>query len=229
MLILGISTATASLSAALWRDGQLLSEMTVLFGRPHAETLLPLVEDLLRDQGVPVSAIDVYACAAGPGSYTGIRIGISVIKGMAYAAGKPAVGISTLRALAWPYASDPGLITCPVLDARNQRIYAAAWRGVECLVPEKNWAASDFLAQVGQIPPEYADFLPNRVLFIGDFPAGPASINRAPAACSMPRASYIAELAEQKILAGFSAAAQDLTPSYLSLSQAERLLGSDNA
>ena len=170
MLILAVNTATPSISAALWQDRRLLAEMTLQASQPHAVTLLPVIQDLLERTSHPATAIDAYACAVGPGSYTGIRIGVSAVKAMAYATGKPAVGISTLQALAWPYAGSGEIIACPVLDARNSRIYAAAWQGGRCLIPEANWLAGDFLDQLRQIPAVAGQPDFSNILLVGSLP-----------------------------------------------------------
>jgi tRNA threonylcarbamoyladenosine biosynthesis protein TsaB len=234
MLILAINTATPSVSAALWQDGRLLSEETGHFGRPHAETLLPLVVELLHGQNLGIPDIGAFACAIGPGSYTGIRIGVSTVMGMAYAAGKPAYGISTLEALAWPYMAVTGHFLCPVLDARGGRVYSSAWRDGECVIPEANREAADLLDQLQKIAAAAQQSSNEKILLIGDsdpvlaaarnagVPAEPAA---APVSCREPRAACIAEIAGIRIAAGLPGPAQELAPRYLSLSQAERLHG----
>jgi tRNA threonylcarbamoyladenosine biosynthesis protein TsaB len=233
MLILAANTATPSLSAALWQDGRLLAELVLDAGRPHAETLLPAISQLLDDAGMDASAIDAYACTVGPGSYTGIRIGVSAIKAMAYASDKPAVGISTLQALAWPYSSCAGLVACPVVDARNHRLYAAAWQGQAMLLPEANRLASDFMEELGSHLPEWKAGR-QEVVLIGCIPAetrqaiekaAAGRVTCAPAAQSWPSAAAVAEIAEKKIRLGQAVPPQDLIPVYLSPSQAERRHG----
>ncbi len=223
MMIIACDTTGAAVSAALWQNGCLLAETTLKSAQPHSVTLLPLIEDLCRRCGVAVQDADALACAIGPGSYTGIRIGVSAMKAMAFAAGKPAIGISTLAAMAWPYAACPDLIICPMLDARNQRIYASAWRdGAEIIAPA-NILAADFV--------ETLRLYKSSVLLVGHQPEAffqscgiPVldGTQIAPAVAALPRAAAIAELAEIQLELGNPGLPQLLMPQYLSLSQAER-------
>lgn len=232
MLILACDTSSPALSAALWRDGRLLAE-TVLqtAARTHSTTLLPLAEDLLQRCGISIRDVDAFACATGPGSFTGIRIGVSSVKAMAYAAGRPAIGVSTLEAMAWPYVNCVGQITCPILDARNQRIFASAWFEGRELLAEDNWLASDFLLAVNGLTAKWAAGAAPSVLVTGFWPgaAGPEnssppapSIRLAPACAGGPRAAAIADIAERRLAAGATGVPQQLMPRYLSLTQAER-------
>lgn len=231
MLILACDTSGPSCSAALWQDNRLLAEMTLQGGPPHAVTMLPLVEEILRRTGKSIQDVGAFACAIGPGSFTGIRIGVSAVKAMAYAAGRPAIGISTLKALAWPYACCAGTIVCSVLNARNNRIFAAAWLDGQPLLAEANWLDTDFLdaleKQLGLIPAASQPAL----LLAGDVPAALTradgsprlpGLRLAPRSSDLPRAAVIAELAGQELLAGAAGSPQQLKPQYLSLSQAER-------
>jgi tRNA threonylcarbamoyladenosine biosynthesis protein TsaB len=233
MLILAVSTATPQLGAAILQDGSLLAETTLQGGQPHAETLMPLLAKMLREQGLDAAAISAFACAAGPGSYTGIRIGVSTVKGLALATGKPAYGVSTLQALAFPYERVPGAVICPLLDARNRRVYAAAWHEGSELLPEANWDWEEFLSRLDALNPEQGA-LPGRCLLVGSLPPALREgldartglrHTMAPAAAAYPRAACIAELAGRLALAGHPGLADDLAPVYLSPSQAERRLG----
>ena len=90
----------------------------------HSKTLLPMAEELLKHCGVSLGDVDVVAVAAGPGSFTGLRIGVSAAKGLAWALDKPCAKVSTLEAMAWNLAALPGQI-CPVMDARRSQVYNA--------------------------------------------------------------------------------------------------------
>jgi tRNA threonylcarbamoyl adenosine modification protein YeaZ len=131
MLVLASDTTGKSLSVALLRDGRLVGETRLDLGYNHAVTHMPQVMNLLKSCEIEIEAIDLFACTNGPGSFTGTRIGISSCKAMAYAAQKPAIGISTLETLAWPWREWPQAIICPLLDARNGRVYAAAYLGTD--------------------------------------------------------------------------------------------------
>ena len=138
MKILGIDTATATASVALVEDGKLLFDEVwpshALYKAPsatdranHAETLLPLVDTLLKKADLSLSQLSALALSIGPGSFTGLRIGLSTVKGLAYGWQIPVVGVPTLLAVAARVTDWEGLI-CPFLDARKKEVYAALFR-----------------------------------------------------------------------------------------------------
>lgn len=124
MLILSFDSTATVASVALWRDGDILSEYTQNIGNTHSVTLLPMAENILKLTGIPVSSIDAFAVSAGPGSFTGVRIGAATVKGLAAADNKPCIGVSTLEALAENLTVCGGYI-CPVMNARRQQVYTA--------------------------------------------------------------------------------------------------------
>lgn len=232
MLILAMDTAGPSVSVALWRDGQLLAETTSQTGQPHSTTLLPLTSSLLEQCGLAAGSPDAYACTVGPGSYTGIRIAVSTIKAMAYAAGKPAYGFSTLAAMAWPYFACPDLLVCPMIDARNNRLFAGAWLNGHEVVPAANCLDTDFVGQLRTLVTNRASGETfSGLLLVGHQPdaffesCGKPVIpgtSQAPALAVRPRAAAVGEMAEIRLLDGESGDPQLLMPQYLSPSQAER-------
>ena len=117
------STAEVS-SVAICKGERLLSEITVNTGNTHSETLLPAVEQALRMAELTVNDIDLFACSTGPGSFTGVRIGVATVKGVAYGKNKPCVSVSTLEALAYNLSGYKG-IACPVMNARRSQVYNA--------------------------------------------------------------------------------------------------------
>ena len=124
MKILSVDSTAITASVAVTENQTLLAEYTVLNGNTHSETLLPMVESALKTLGLRADDIDLFACSAGPGSFTGVRIGAATIKGLAFAKGKPCVGVSTLEALAYNLVGYEGLI-CPVMNARRGQVYTA--------------------------------------------------------------------------------------------------------
>ena len=121
MLILGLESSAKAASAALCRDGELLGQYTQCSGLTHSRTLLPMVEDLLKNTETKLADVDAVAVARGPGSFTGIRIGVAAVKGLCWGAQKPAIGVSTLAAMAWNgVAAGEGSIICCCMDARRQ-------------------------------------------------------------------------------------------------------------
>jgi len=152
MLILAVDTTTPAGSVALLRDGALLAEINAESGLTHSERLLASVESVLGAAKRTLPDIDAFAVAAGPGSFTGIRIGLSTVKSFCFASGKPGVPVSTLEALALKAADAGGRLLCPMLDAKKGEVYAAlfeAGRGrlVE-IIPQGAYRPEAFLARL---------------------------------------------------------------------------------
>lgn len=127
MLTLAFESSAKAASVALLRDGSLISQYSQCSGLTHSRTLLPMAEDLLKNAELTLADIDLFAVAHGPGSFTGIRIGVSTVKGLSWACDKPCVGVSTLESMAWHGLAAGGLI-CPVMDARRQQVYNALFQ-----------------------------------------------------------------------------------------------------
>ena len=127
MLILALESSALTASVAICDGERLLGEYTVNNGNTHSETLLPMAEALLRDLRISISEIDLFAVSVGPGSFTGIRIGVSTLKGLAFGTKKPCIGVSTLEAMAYNLYIPNGLI-CPVMNARRKQVYTALFR-----------------------------------------------------------------------------------------------------
>ena len=126
MLILAMESSAKAASAALVQDGALLAQAFSCSGLTHSRTLLPMAEQVLQTAGAKLADVDCLAVAQGPGSFTGIRIGVSAIKGLAWAAEKPAVGVATLEAMAYNgLAAGEGALVCCCMDARRAQIYNA--------------------------------------------------------------------------------------------------------
>jgi len=124
MLILALESSATPASAAICSDKELLGMYYQNTGLTHSRTLLALTESLLQNIDIPVRDIDLFAVARGPGSFTGVRIGVSAAKGLAWGGDKPVCGVSTLEAMAYQ-APVPGAILCPVMDARRSQVYNA--------------------------------------------------------------------------------------------------------
>ena len=127
MLILAFESSARAASAALVKDGRLISQYSQCSGLTHSRTLLPMGEDMLKNAEMKLSDVDLLVVAHGPGSFTGIRIGVSMVKGLAWAAEKACVGVSTLEALAWHGVAAGGYV-CPVMDARRSQVYNAIFK-----------------------------------------------------------------------------------------------------
>lgn len=124
MLILALDSTAIAASVALVRDGGLIAEYTVNTGLTHSETLLPMVEAVLKMTHTDINDIDAFACNVGPGSFTGVRIGTATVKGLAFGKNKPCVPVSTLDSLARNLSELNGIV-CPVMNARRQQVYNA--------------------------------------------------------------------------------------------------------
>lgn len=221
MLILAFESSAKPASAALVKDGQLLSQYMQCSALTHSRTLLPMAEDMLKNAELKLSDIDLIAVAHGPGSFTGIRIGVSTVKGLAWAAEKPCVGVSTLEAMAWHGLAAGGYI-CPVMDARRSQVYNAIFKienGRPVRMTEDRPIALEGLA-------EEVTALGAPVFLIGDgaalcfeyFTAHGIPCVMAPDNLRWQDAWGVAMAAADKTPGN----ADELLPVYLRLSQAER-------
>lgn len=221
MNILAIDTAGRSAAVAVMQNDRLLYEQIGNTGLTHSETLLPMVDAALRAAGLTCDDIDLYGVTNGPGSFTGLRIGLAAVKGLALPRDIPCAGVSTLEALA-RCCTGSGVVI-PALDARRGEVYWAAFSlpGCERLTP-------DAAQPVGTIE----DFLKNcknPVFFVGD--GAGLCYNRydtrvqvipCPAPLRQSRALGVCLAAEAAAAAGEAVSAAALAPRYLRLSQAER-------
>lgn len=126
MTLLGIDTSGKTASVAVCNENSVLAQTTVYTTLTHSQVILPICREVLKNAGMELSEIDGIAVSAGPGSYTGLRIGISAVKAMCFALGKPCVGISTLEALAYNVSLHKGII-CAVMAARLDLVYCAVF------------------------------------------------------------------------------------------------------
>ena len=126
MLILALESSAKAASVALCRDGVLIAQSQQCSGLTHSCTLLPMAEQMLKNTDTRLAEVDAIAVARGPGSFTGVRIGVSTAKGLAWGAQKPAIGVSTLEAMAYHgLAAGEGALVCAAMDARRSQIYNA--------------------------------------------------------------------------------------------------------
>ena len=221
MLILALESSAKAASAALLEDGRLLAQASQCSGLTHSRTLLPMAEDLLKNAEKTIRDIDLFAVAHGPGSFTGVRIGVSTVKGLAWATNRPCVGVSTLEAMAWHGLAAGGFV-CPVMDARRQQVYNALFEiregkpvrltedrpiALEELAPQiKALGAPVFLVGDGAaLTAKYLDSVqipyrlaPDNLVWQSAWGVAMAALDKAPGS------------------------ADDLLPVYLRLSQAER-------
>jgi len=129
VLILSMESSAKPASVAVCSDGELLGQYFQKSGLTHSRTLLSMAESLLKNLEISAAEIGLVAVSRGPGSFTGVRIGVSAVKGLAWGLDKPVCGVSTLEAMAYQ-APEPGTLLCPVMDARRNQVYSALfeWR-----------------------------------------------------------------------------------------------------
>ena len=127
MNILMLDTSGPACGMALMKDGQLVYEAQLTHARTHSQRIMPMADAALELCDMRLADIDLFGAVVGPGSFTGVRIGVTTVKTMAHAAGKPCVGVDALEALAANVSAFDGLV-CPILDARAQQVYGAAFR-----------------------------------------------------------------------------------------------------
>ena len=165
MLILALDSTAQVGSVALCRDETLIAEYTLNTGHTHSETLLPMVESVLKIAGYTVDDVDLFVCTAGPGSFTGVRIGASTVKGIAFGKGKPCIGVSTLEALALNGIMLKGIL-CPAMNARRQQVYNALF---DCDGTSLSRLCEDRALAITELGEELTEKYPDRpVYLVGD-------------------------------------------------------------
>lgn len=127
MKILAIDTSALTATAAILSEDRLIGEISTTTKLTHSQTIMPMIDELLKKVSIDITDIDLFACSEGPGSFTGLRIGIGTIKGLAYGLGKPVVGVSTLEALAHNI-DVTDLVICPIMDARRGQVYNGLYK-----------------------------------------------------------------------------------------------------
>lgn len=226
MKILGIDSSGLVAGVALVVDGVMVGEYTINNKKTHSQTLLPMLETMLTMAEVDISEIDAVAVAAGPGSFTGLRIGASTAKGLAGALDIPIVPVPTLEGLAANFMNQQAVV-CPLMDARRSQAYLGIYEcGSREITPLCDAAAlpiEDIIHKVNEINRE--------VIFLGDgVPVFKEILKeqvKVPFSFAMPqdncqRAGNIAALGELYYKQGKNIPAKEFSPFYLRLSQAER-------
>ena len=222
MYVLGIETSTKTGSVAVVSQTGVVAQYSLNIEVTHSERLMSTVDRVLKDTGLVIADIDGYAVAIGPGSFTGLRIGLAAVKGLALVTGKPVAAVPTLQALAWnlPHAAYP---VCPMLDARKNEVYAAQYRfegnGLVQMMDETVIALSRLEERIvektvftgeashlfhGNIEKIFGD----RALF-------------APLSTLLPSAAAVAEIGMAMLTNGKAAEPDGLTPMYIRRPEAE--------
>ena len=227
MKILALETSAKSVSTAVVENGAPLAYAYQCPGLTHSRTLMPMVDAMLKNAELTLGDMDAVAVAAGPGSFTGLRIGIAAVKGLAWAADKPCFGVSTLEAMAQNLAHMDGLLVC-AMDARRNQVYNALFRArggaLERLTPDRAIGIEELAKELADISAETGKIVVGdgaQLCYTGLLERG-VSCTLAPAALRMQNAVGVALCAEEMVRRGETTSARDLVPVYLRLSQAER-------
>ncbi len=225
MLILAFETSAKAASVALFQDGKLLGESYQNTGLTHSQTLMVMAEDLLKQCSFEAKAVSCVAVAAGPGSFTGVRIGVAAAKGLAWGLQVPCYGVSTLESMALGLGAFQGTV-CPVMDARRSQVYnglfAAEKGSLKRMAEDRAIALSDLAQELKSAP--------QPIFLVGDgSELTYQTLKDTVPGLVLPqesrmhqRAVGVGLAALQAIAAGDPGDAQGLQPNYLRLSQAER-------
>lgn len=225
MKILSLETSAKSVSAAVVEDGNILASCFQCTGLTHSRTLMPMVEAMLQNAELTLTDMDALAVAAGPGSFTGLRIGVSALKGLAWAADKPCLGVSTLDAMAHNLSHMDALLIC-AMDARRHQIYNALFEAhggsLTRLCPDRAIALEDLRQELCGDTRRKIVLGDGALLCRDDLTRNGIACELAPAALRWQNAVGVALAAQEAYERGEACSAQALRPVYLRISQAER-------
>lgn len=231
MKILAVDTSASVASVAVIEDGTILGEYSINNKKTHSQKLLPMIDELLKNLELKVGDIDYFAASSGPGSFTGLRIGITTIKSLAYSVNKQVIAVPTLDALANNITSSDALI-CPIMDARNSQVYTA-------LYSVENGITKNITEYMGIHITDLCDIINGKnkkVVFLGDGVAIHKNLLKeklqvpcdfASAASVMQRSASVAEVAMKMLMENRQQSSFDMVPFYLRKSQAERMFDGD--
>lgn len=227
MKILAIDTSATAASVAVAEDDKIIGEYFINTKLTHSQTLIPMAEQLIKSVSLSVNDIDAVAVNAGPGSFTGVRIGVAAAKGIAFANDLPCVSVSTLQSMAYNMLEND-CVVCGVMDARCQQVYNALFRvndkSVERLTDDRALSLEDLKRELEQIN--------DKVVLVGDgteitkkyFNGKLLNVVSAPINKRIQNASSTAMVAYEMIKEGKTVSSDELMPVYLRLPQAQREL-----
>lgn len=222
MHILGIDTCCMAATSAVIADDRLVAQVVQNNNKTHSQSIMPMIDFMLTQTELSINGIDGFAVAVGPGSFTGVRIGVATIKALAHPLNKPCIPVSTLEALAYNVAHFEGII-CPILDARRNQVYAATFFNNKRLTEDRAVSVEELIDEL--------KLTDKNVIFVGDGIGAYGDTIKAALgdraifasrSLRMNLASSVAEIGYQKMLKGETVSYTDLKPTYLRMSQAER-------
>lgn len=225
MKVLSLDSSTEAASIAVIEENKLLGEITFNFEKQHSVILMSMIDNLLSNLHMTIDSLDGFVVSKGPGSFTGLRIGMATVKGLCLGSSKPFVSVSSLDSLAYNLCFASGII-CPILDALRNNVYT-------CLYSSKAGKLEPLSDYMVISVDELIDLLNTKnlpVYFVGDavdkfkdkFEAGLREVYFAPPHLNLTRASSLGELGIKLIASGINEDLNTSTPIYLRKSQAER-------
>ena len=226
MMILALESSATACSVALTRDGNVLAQAFQHSGLTHSRTLLPMVDNVLNSCGESMEHVDVVAVAAGPGSFTGLRIGVATAKGLAWAEDKDCAACSTLESMAWPLAHMEGKLIVCAMDARRSQVYNALFlatgEGLERLSEDRAISLADLAEEVKKYENDKIVVGDGAKLCYNTLSEMGLSLTLAPDHLRMQSGWGVARAAEELAKRGELIRGEALNAIYHRLSQAER-------
>ena len=225
MKILALETSAVAASVAVCEDEELIAQNFQRTGLTHSATLMPMLEDMLKNACLTLAEMDLIAVASGPGSFTGLRIGVSAAKGLAWSLDKPCASVSTLEAMAWQLSGMEGVV-CAAMDARRQQVYNALFELKDGkpvrLSPDRAISLDDLGAELANIEKNQIMVGDGAHLCYNAFQSYGYPVQLAPPHLRFQSAWGVARCALEQARAGQLTDAAGLVPNYHRLSQAER-------
>ncbi|AWI07103.1 tRNA (adenosine(37)-N6)-threonylcarbamoyltransferase complex dimerization subunit type 1 TsaB [Clostridium drakei] len=225
MKILSLDSATEAATCAVIEDNRLLGEITFNYKKQHSILMMPMIDKLLKNLKIDINSLDGFVVSKGPGSFTGLRIGVSTIKGLSQGTDKPFVSVSSLDALAYNLAYTGGTI-CPIIDALRNNVYTALYNFVD----NKLQRVSDYMIISIDDLISTMNEQNVKVCFIGDaiykfkekLTNNIKNVNFAPAHLNVVKASSLGEIGLNLLNSGIKDDLYTFSPLYIRKSQAER-------
>ncbi|MBR3805664.1 MAG: tRNA (adenosine(37)-N6)-threonylcarbamoyltransferase complex dimerization subunit type 1 TsaB [Clostridia bacterium] len=226
MKILAFDSTAKAASCAVLDDGHILASYNIDNGLTQSELLLPMAEDIHSSLGLKFSDIDAYAVSVGPGSFTGVRIGVSLVKGLAFGRDIPCIEVSTLDALAENLSGLEGILV-PCMDARRAQVYNALF---SCISGERKRLTEDRAISLSDLSDELRGYEGQKIYISGDgYSVARNALEKSgivteitPELLINENAASVAKIAYQKYLSGEYVSDKEISPTYLRLPQAER-------
>ena len=226
MMILALESSATACSVALTRDGELIAQAYQHSGLTHSRTLLPMMDNVLSSCGMNMSCVDVVAVAAGPGSFTGLRIGVATAKGLAWAEDKACAACSTLESMAWPLAHMEGKVIVCAMDARRSQVYNAVFLAkdgkLQRISEDRAISLSDLAEELKKIENEKIVVGDGAKLCYNTLSGMGISLAMAPEHLRMQSGWGVARAAQELADQGLLIRCEQLNAVYHRLSQAER-------